>query len=103
MKKLLKVNKIKLKALVDLGLLIVFPIATISGIVLGQLPDGGYQGGRGIIDNSYLGINHHTWRTVHYNSHLLFVLLVMIHLALSWNFLKNLPNLIKSYFQELKK
>ncbi|KPJ70889.1 hypothetical protein AMJ51_00710 [Microgenomates bacterium DG_75] len=99
----IKINKVKLKAFVDLSLLIVFPIAAVSGIILGRLPSGGYRGGRGIIGSSFLGIDHYTWRTIHYNSHLLFVLLVVIHLTLSWDFLKNLPKLIKTYIQELKK
>ena len=71
MRKILKANKTKLKILVDLGLMIVFPIAAVTGVVLGQLPSDGYRGGRSIIDNSFWGIDHHTWRTVHYDSHLL--------------------------------
>jgi thiosulfate reductase cytochrome b subunit len=88
------VNRAKLKLLVDAALLIAFPISALSGVVLNQLPGSGFRSGRTI--TSFLGMTRYTWRDIHYSFNLLLVLFVLVHLALSWQYLKNIPNLLKT-------
>jgi hypothetical protein len=104
MRKVLKINKVKLKAFVDFGLVIVFSISVLSGIVLRQMPGGVYRGGKGILTaTSFLGISRRNWNEIHYNFQLLFIFLIIFHLLLNLESLKNSFRLINNFITELVK
>lgn len=91
-------SRIKLNALIDL-LLIIFLITSIfSGIVLWQiLPSGqGYRGGRGeLLETYFLGFSRHYWVDIHNYLSWIFVFLMLIHLLLHYDYLKNLFKIIQ--------
>lgn len=91
-------NKVKINALVNILLFFVFLISCFSGIVLWLvLPSGqGFQGGRGaLLGSVFWELTRQNWKDIHNYSSLVLIFLVLIHLILRWNYIKNLPKLIK--------
>lgn len=88
----------RLNIAINILSLATFIISTISGLVLWlALPDGyGYRGGRGdLVDQSFWGMLRPEWLDLHNSSSLIFVALVIIHIALHWKWFKNLPRRIR--------
>jgi hypothetical protein len=49
----------------------------------------GFRGGRGPVEvKTLLGLGRHDWGDIHFHVSLLFVLLMLIHLILHWNWIK---------------
>ena len=81
-------KRITINALVDIGCLITFIPSLISGLVLYfVLPSGG---GRGSGWSTYLGITRNQWVTMHNNTSLIFVALLIFHLILHWMFFRKI-------------
>jgi hypothetical protein len=81
-------KRITINAFVDIGCLIMFIPALISGLVLYLvLPSGG---GRGNGWSTYLGITRTQWVTMHNYTSLIFAALLIIHLILHWMFFRNI-------------
>jgi len=76
--------------LVDSVLLLSALFVSISGIYFLYLPIGGYQGGR----NPYYGIRilfeRHTWSDIHIWTGVLMIIVILIHVPLHWNWVKNM-------------
>jgi len=76
--------------LVDSVLLLSALFVSISGIYFLYLPVGGYQGGR----NPYYGIRilfeRHTWSDIHIWAGVLMIIVILIHVPLHWNWVKNM-------------
>ena len=87
----------KINAVVDVIALLVFVFSTFSGVVIWQvLPSGsGYRGGRSPTSLDFLGFARHDWMDIHNISSLMFVVLVVIHLVLHWNWFKNLMKTLR--------
>jgi len=87
----------KINAVVDVIALLVFVFSTFSGVVLWQvLPSGGgYRGGRSPTSLDFWGLARHDWMDIHNISSLMFVVLVVIHLILHWNWFKNLMKTLR--------
>jgi len=76
---------VKFNAVVNILSLLFFIISAFSGFVLMFLfPPGG--GGL-----TFLGFVRHKWINIHTQSSVIFILLVVVHLMLHWNYFKNLP------------
>ena len=91
-------KKVKLNILVDIVAFFTFLISALSGIVLWQvLPSGnGFQGGRDLLTGQYfLGLTRHEWIDIHNISSLVFLIIVGIHLVLHWNWIRNIPKMMK--------
>jgi len=93
------VKKIKLNAFVDVFSLFAFLVSSFSGVVLWQvLPRGeGFRGGRELFlaDQFSLGLARHEWENIHHISGLIFIVLILCHLILHWNWMKNLPKILR--------
>ena len=76
--------------LIDSVLLLSALFVSISGIYFLYLPVGGYQGGR----NPYYGIRilfeRHTWSDIHIWAGVLMIIVILIHVPLHWNWVKNM-------------
>jgi hypothetical protein len=84
----------RLNTIINILSLATFIISTISGLVLWlALPDGyGYMGGRGDLIRQHIwGMSRPEWLDLHNLSSLIFVGLVIIHIALHWKWFLNLP------------
>jgi len=81
-------KRITIIALIDIGCLITFIPSLISGLVLYLvLPEGG---GRGSGWVTYMGIARNQWVTMHNNTSLIFIALLIIHLLLHWKFFRHI-------------
>ncbi len=81
-------RKITVNALVDIGCLLTFIPALVSGLVLYLvLPSGG---GRGSGSGSYLGIARDQWLNLHNYTSLAFATLIIVHLILHWMYFRNI-------------
>jgi len=76
-------NRIKLNYIVDVLMAVFFVLSTVTGIPLYLIPGGIYRGGLTI----FLGIEKHTWGTLHTYTSFALVAVVAIHLILHWNWL----------------
>jgi hypothetical protein len=55
----------------------------------GHGPGGGFRGGRGAVEaKQLLGLGRHDWGDVHFVLAILFLFLMLIHLALHWTWIK---------------
>jgi uncharacterized BrkB/YihY/UPF0761 family membrane protein len=90
-------KRIKSLALVDLLALISLVIMAGSGLVLYIFwPTGsGGQGKNPFYVNDFIGLNHQQWVLFHDWSALVFIILIAVHLAMHYRFLKNLPGYLK--------
>lgn len=81
-------KRIVVNALVDIGCLIMLIPSLLTGLVLYiVLPEGGGKGS-GFV--TFLGITRNQWVTLHNNTSLLFVALLIIHLLLHWKFFRHI-------------
>ncbi|MDD4625083.1 MAG: DUF4405 domain-containing protein [Candidatus Paceibacterota bacterium] len=88
----------KINAIVDISSFFAALASFLSGIVTWKiLPFGqGFKGGAGDPGSDFfLSLARHSWMDVHIISSLIFVALVVIHLALHWHWIKNLPKMFK--------
>jgi len=70
-------------------------VSAVSGVVLWLMPSGGYRGGRGLVVRpTALGLSHAVWYDVHVWGSLALVVLVLIHLAAHWCWIKKLPRIL---------
>ena len=76
-------NKVKSNYIVDVLMTVFFILSTVTGIPLYLIPGGIYRGGQTI----FLGIEKHTWGTVHTYTSFALVAIVAIHLILHWNWM----------------
>jgi hypothetical protein len=81
-------RKITVNIVVDIGCLITLIPSLVSGLVLFLiLPSGsGRVQGPGV----YLGITRDQWLNIHNVASLLFIALVIIHMALHWTYFRNI-------------
>jgi len=83
-----------LNAIVDTIAFFSFLVAAITGIVIWLYllsAEKSLVAGARFGQYAFLGIAQHTWVDVHTYSGLLFIALVVLHLALHWGYLKCLP------------
>jgi hypothetical protein len=81
-------RKITINALVDIGCLVTLIPSLISGLVLLLvLPSGS---GRGAGSGVHLGITRDMWLNIHNITSILFVALIIIHMALHWTYFRNI-------------
>jgi len=91
--------KIKINIYVNIVSFFALLISGLSGFLLWFfIPKGNsYRGGRNIASGSeFFGLDRHNWIDIHNYSSLIFFILMLIHLILHWNWIKNLPKLLKS-------
>lgn len=83
----------KLNLINNIATFISFIISTISGLALLEAPGGhGYQGGSNAPgDQLLLGVGHHDWSGIHTISSIVLVILVALHIALHWYWVRRLP------------
>jgi len=81
-------NKGKLNFVVDAIILVAFIAATISGLVLLTMPQGGFRGGRNPdFYQAVLFLDRSTWNDVHTWGSLGLIAGIVIHLALHWTWI----------------
>jgi hypothetical protein len=85
-------KRIKALALVDLLALISLVVMAGTGLVLFRFwPTGtGGAGKNPDFVNSYIGLNHQQWVLFHDWSALVFIILMVIHLAMHYGFMKEM-------------
>jgi len=77
-------EKTELNYIVDFSMAVLFTITAIAGLILffflpGGIRQGGYQ--------EFLGISKQAWTLVHNFSGVILLILVLMHLALHWNWI----------------
>lgn len=81
-------KKVRINAIFNILLFFVFLTSCFSGLVLWL--------GRGTLLKQVLfGLTRQNWRDVHNYSSLVFMFLILVHLVLCWDYIKDLPKLIK--------
>ena len=91
-------KKAKLNAFVDIFSFFAFLGSSFSGIVLWQVfpRGGGLSGERELLaDHFFLGIASHDWRNIHQIIGLILIILILCHLILHWDWIKNLPKILR--------
>ncbi|MDD2730973.1 MAG: DUF4405 domain-containing protein [Candidatus Portnoybacteria bacterium] len=91
--------KTKINLIIDISAFVCFLVSGFAGIILWQiLPSGnGFRGGRSdSVEDLFWGLYRHQWNDVHIYSGLILVALVLLHLILHWNWIKNIPKLFKT-------
>ncbi len=90
-------KKIQSLALVDLLALITLVVMAGSGLVLYLFwPTGsGGQGKNLLYISDFFGLTHQQWVTVHDLSALIFVILMAVHLAMHYRFMRNILRNLK--------
>lgn len=79
-------NKTKFKAYLTTFILIIFLVSSFAEVILR----------RALASKSFFfGLSRYAWANIDYHSHLLLFLLVLIHLALHWEEIENLPKILK--------
>ncbi len=79
-------KRVTANALVDIGLVVTFIPALLTGLVLYFfLPSGGGRGGSWV---TWMGITRHDWVLYHDISSFAFAALLIIHLLLHWKFFR---------------
>lgn len=82
----------KKQIIIDILAFIAFLISAFSGVVMWlALPS---QSGK--ISLEFLSLARHQWNAIHLFSSLIFVVIIIIHLALHWKWIKNIPRLWNS-------
>jgi len=70
-------------------------VSAVSGIVLWLMPSGGYQGGRGAAARpTALGLSRDLWNDLHLWGSIALVVVVLVHLAVHWCWIKKLPKIL---------
>jgi hypothetical protein len=81
-------SKAKLNFVVDAVILIAFLASAVSGVVLMNMPHGGYQGGRNPDFNaSVLSLSRSEWNDLHVWSSLGMIAGIGVHLLLHWRWI----------------
>jgi hypothetical protein len=91
-------KKAKLNAFVDIFSFFAFLFSLFSGIILWHVLPGGryFQGGRAFLTEQFcLGLARHDWINIHHISGLIFIVLILCHLIFHWNWIKNLPKILR--------
>ena len=89
-------KKAKLNAFVDIFSFFAFLFSLFSGFILWQvLPGEGFKGGRVLTEQFFLGLAHQEWKNIHNVSGLIFTILILCHLILHWDWIKNLPKMLR--------
>ncbi|MEM1541414.1 MAG: DUF4405 domain-containing protein [Ignisphaera sp.] len=78
-------------------LLIIGTLTYISGFVLWLAIPRGQVRSRFSVDNAFLGLNRSSWEYIHITTSLLFLALIVIHLALNWVWIKNVTKYLLSH------
>jgi len=88
-------KKVKLNAFIDIFSFFAFLFSFFSGVILWRvLPGGGFHGGRVFLtEQFFLGLARQDWKNIHHVSCLIFTILILCHLILHWNWIKNLPKM----------
>ena len=87
--------KQRTNAWVNIAAFVAGVISAVTGVVLWLMPQGGYQGGRGLSSRPVvLGMDHALWNDIHVWSSLALVVLVLVHLALHWCWIKKVPMIL---------
>ena len=73
-------NKLVAKVLIDIGMAATMLVSFVTGVVLWLVLPEGRRSGQSV----FLGITRHLWSDVHTYTTLVFVALLLIHLALNW-------------------
>ncbi|MEM4153001.1 MAG: DUF4405 domain-containing protein [Candidatus Pacearchaeota archaeon] len=77
-------EKVKLNYIIDFLMAIFFIITAITSLVIFFfLPSGIPHGG----NQMFLGITKREWLSVHNNSGIIFIVLVIVHFILHWNWI----------------
>lgn len=91
-------NRTASNLLVDVISFLAFLASTASGIVLWLALSGGgygYRGGRAAAaEHLFWGLSHQEWLTVHLLTSLIFVVLIVIHIALHRRWIRNLGKMV---------
>ena len=78
---------LKTNIIIDILAFIAFIFSALSGIVLLWIaPRGG---------STFLGLLKNGWTGIHNISSMILIILVIIHIILHWNFIKNIPKCLK--------
>ncbi|PIS14247.1 hypothetical protein COT64_03665 [Candidatus Shapirobacteria bacterium CG09_land_8_20_14_0_10_39_12] len=90
-------NKSKLNAIVDVLIAVFFVFSAFSGWVLDKkILGGGLGRGRNLLGTvEFLSLDRHGWASLHGLASWLLVAFVFVHLVLHFNWIKNLPGLLK--------
>ncbi len=81
-------SKAKLNFVVDALILVAFLAAALSGLVLLNMPHGGYQGGRNAsFGQAVLFLSRDAWNDLHVWGSLAMVAGIVVHLALHWRWI----------------
>ncbi len=65
-------------------------LAILSGVYFLFLPIGGYQGGRNPMYDVIILFDRHAWEEIHIWTGVIFVLVVILHVALHWGWLSGM-------------
>ncbi len=74
--------------------LLIIPIAGI-GIIMEYVLPSGQGGGKDVL----LGLTRHEWGSIHWYCSIVFVVLLITHIVLHWNWIKSMT---KSFFKKKK-
>jgi hypothetical protein len=90
-------KKAKFNLLIDILNFLAFLITSVSGLVLYfVLSISGFKGGRAaVFKNSFLGIERGLWKSAHVYVGIAMIVIVVIHLILHWNYIKNIKKLLR--------
>jgi quinol-cytochrome oxidoreductase complex cytochrome b subunit len=81
-------TKARLNFVVDLLILVAFLAATVSGLVLLNMPHDGYRGGRNPdFGQTVLLLDRSDWNDLHVWGSLAMIAGIVIHLALHWRWI----------------
>ncbi|MEA3430903.1 MAG: DUF4405 domain-containing protein [Nanoarchaeota archaeon] len=80
-------NKLKINIMVDIIMFIIFIPVAISSFVLHFADSPGRT--------EVLGLTLHSWSKMHTLTGFIFIGLMVIHLALHWYIIKNIPKILK--------
>ncbi len=88
-------KRAKLNIIVDIFSLIFFIASVFTGLVPYLfLPRGGYYGGR--VAETFWGLTRTQWGNIHFLVSLIFVILMVIHLLLHWEWWKKAPSIFRN-------
>jgi len=84
-------TKLKTNSVVDILAFIALLVSALTGIILKfVLPRGS-----GKLGSIFLGILRESWLEIHDISSIAFIVLVLVHLILHWNWIKCIPRFFK--------
>ncbi len=71
--------------IIDAIAFLAFVCLTVTGLLLKYAPRGRGAGPHGSGD--WLGVSHEVWSDIHFVASILFVVLILIHILLHWNWI----------------